>query len=216
LTGHGSPPEGGFVERILSLSDTGREEIVAEEEDHAMTRIHRVGPETSRLRLRALTVDDAEAVLALNGNPVVMTHTGEPLWTGLEQTRPRLADYPDFEKYGFGRWGCIYKPENEVIGFSGFKYLPTLDEVDLGYRFLPEYWGQGLATESGSACILYGFETMGLDHIIALVKPENTRSVRVLEKLGMHDTGVTSIDGDPVHRYVIERSEWLRSSPARN
>ena len=176
-----------------------------------MIEMHRVGPETSRLIHRAFTADDAEAVLAFNSHPLVMKHTGEPLWSGIEQTRQRLADYPDFERYGYGRWGCVYKPDSKVIGFSGFKYLPELDEIDLGYRFLPEYWGRGLATESGIACIRYGFETLGFDRIVGLVVAENAGSVRVLAKLGMHDTGVIQIDNDPVHRYVIEKSAWLKS-----
>lgn len=169
---------------------------------------YRIGPETPRLIHRALTVDDAEPVFRFNGNPSVMELTGEGLWPSLEETAKRLADYPAFEVDGFGRWGCVYKPDDKIIGFSGFRYLPELDEVDLGYRLLPEYWGRGLATESCRACLTFGFEVIGFDHVIALVLPQNARSIRVLEKVGMRDTGIVDIDTESAHRFVIEAAEW--------
>ncbi|MDF1837756.1 MAG: GNAT family N-acetyltransferase [Planctomycetota bacterium] len=171
--------------------------------------IYRVGPETLRLSHREIRVEDAEAVLAFNGNPEVMKLTGEPLWTDLEQTRERLANYAEFETHGFGRWGIFHKPEGQLIGFSGFKYLPELDEVDLGYRLLPEYWGRGLATESGLACLRFGFETMGFERLIALVLPENAGSMRVVEKIGMHNTGPIQIDDETAYRFAAERPDWL-------
>lgn len=174
----------------------------------SMATMHTVGPETSRLVHRALGVDDARAVLDFNGDPKVMKYTGEPAWTSIEQTRQRLAAYPDFELHGFGRWGCVHKPDNKLIGFSGLKYIDELDEVDLGFRFLPEYWGRGLATESGLACIRFGFGTMGLERIIALVLPDNVASRRVLTKVGMRDEGIIKIYGESAHRFVIERSTW--------
>ena len=109
---------------------------------------HRIGPVTDRLELRELTVDDAEAVLAFNSNPDVMRWTGESPMTSLKQAQDLLATYPDFDTVGYGRWGCVLKNEQKVIGFCGLKYLDDLEAVDIGYRFLPEYWGRGLATES--------------------------------------------------------------------
>jgi RimJ/RimL family protein N-acetyltransferase len=103
----------------------------------------------------------------------------------VDEARRRLREYPDYARYGFGRWGVVYKPDDRVIGFNGLKYLGDLEEVDLGYRFLPEYWGRGIATESSLAIVRYGFESLGLERIIALVLPDNTGSIRVLEKIGM-------------------------------
>jgi ribosomal-protein-alanine N-acetyltransferase len=134
--------------------------------------------------------------------------TGEELWQSLEETAQRLADYPAFERDGFGRWGCLYKPEDKIIGFSGFRYLPELDEVDLGYRFLPKYWGRGRATGSCRACLQFGFEVIGFDHVIALVLPQNARSIRVLEKIGMRDTGIIETDTEFALRFVIDVGAW--------
>jgi RimJ/RimL family protein N-acetyltransferase len=58
-----------------------------------------------------------------------------------------------------------------------------MDEVDLGYRFMKEYWGKGIATESGKACVDLGFNKLELKKMIAMVLPENTGSIHVLEKL---------------------------------
>lgn len=170
-----------------------------------MGRAHDHGPETARLRHRRLTADDAEAVFAFNGDPVVMALTAEPPWTSLAQTRERLAAYPDFERHGFGRWGCVHKADGRVIGFSGFKHLPELDEVDLGFRLLPAYWGRGLATESARACLRFGFETLGFDRVIALVLPQNGASRRVLEKIGMRDEGPVDLEDVRARRYAVER-----------
>ena len=87
-------------------------------------------------------------------------------------------------KYGYGRWACVDKASGEVIGFAGLKYLEELQGTDLGYRLLPSYWGRGLATEAALASIDYGFQQLRLPRLLGLVDPENTRSVRVLEKTG--------------------------------
>ena len=93
--------------------------------------------------------------------------------------------------------------------FLWLKYLPELDAVDIGFRFFPEYWGQGLATEAGSACMTFGFETLHLDRIIGLVLPENKASVRVLEKIGLHRTGTISYDGETADHYELRLLDKL-------
>ena len=166
---------------------------------------YRVGPETERLRLRALTVADAEAFFALNSNRDVMRFTGEPPLHSLEEAKQALARYPDFETVGYGRWGCVLKKEQRVIGFCGLKYLSDLDAVDVGYRLLPAYWGQGLATEACRASVQFGFDVLQLDRIIGLVLPGNVASIRVLEKVGMHAEGEIVYDGYKALRYGILR-----------
>ena len=121
------------------------------------------------------------------------------------RTRP-MADY---QKHGYGRWACIDKASGQLIGFSGLKYLDDLQEVDLGYRFLPAYWGRGLATESGRAVLEYGFATLRLEQIIGLVAPENVASVRVLEKLGLTFVGMIEYFGKPTAKYAIEMPHSL-------
>ncbi|MDF1808506.1 MAG: GNAT family N-acetyltransferase [Phycisphaerales bacterium] len=153
-----------------------------------------IGPETDRLKHRAMTAVDAEAFFALNSNPEVMRYTGETPLQSIEQAKSAIENYPDFETVGYGRWACVYKNTNTVIGFCGLKYLEELDCVDVGYRFLPEYWGQGLATEACAASIAFGLNEIKLNRIIALVLEDNPASIRVLEKCGMKQNGTISYD----------------------
>ena len=135
--------------------------------------------------MRAMTAEDASDVFALNSNPAVMRYTHEPLMKSVEEAKLALESYPDFETVGFGRWGCFLKETGQMIGFCGLKYLADYEEVDVGYRLLPEFWGRGLATEASRACVQFGFERIGLERIKGLVVPEHRASIRVLEKSGL-------------------------------
>lgn len=173
---------------------------------------HLTGPTTKRLLHRAITPDDAEAFFALNSNPDVMRYTGEPPLESVEQARDAIEAYPDFTTLGYGRWGCFLRDTDQLIGFCGLKYLDDLDPgaVDVGFRFLPEHWGKGYATEAATASLAFGFETIGLDRIIALVLPENAASIRVLEKIGMGLVGDEMCEGLCAKRYEISAAVWSR------
>lgn len=173
-----------------------------------MEQRHEVGPETERLFHRAFTVEDAEAFFALNGDPRVMRWTGEAPIDSLESARAAITSYPDFETVGYGRWACVLKKTGRVVGFCGLKHLSDLRAVDLGYRFLPEVWGQGLATEASRASLRFGFETLNLDTIIGLVLPANHASIRVLEKVGMRRDAEIAYDGQRIQRYSIDADAW--------
>ncbi len=167
--------------------------------------------ETERLILREFDEGDVAAFLVLGSDPAILRYVGDPGGglkspeQALESLRARpLADYA---KHGFGRLACVHKQDGIVIGFAGLKYLDDLKEVDLGYRFLPAYWGQGLATESGRAVHADGFGRLGLRRILGLVDPANTASVRVLTKLGLRPDGMMIYGGRETARYVIEAGE---------
>ena len=166
---------------------------------------HTTGPETDRLVHRAFTAGDAQAFFALNSNPQVMRFTGEPALASLSAAQRAIAHYPDFRTVGFGRWACVLKETQAVIGFCGLKYLADFDVVDVGYRFLPEYWGRGLATEACCASLQFGFSELGLNNIVGFVLPENIASIRVLEKVGMQSDGEVLYDNLRALRYVIHR-----------
>ncbi len=162
--------------------------------------------ETKRLRLREYAETDAEAFYRLNSDPAVMRFVGETLVESVEQARAIIRAYPivDYATYGFGRWACVLRESEEVIGFAGFKFLPETGEVDLGYRLLPAYWDRGLATEACVAVIPYGFERLQLSEITALVLPENGASARVLEKCGFVRTGIVDYRGLRPARYLMK------------
>ena len=113
----------------------------------------------------------------------------------------------DYEKYGYGRFAVELISENKFIGFCGLKYLADLKEVDLGYRLMTTYWGQGLATEAARACVSFGFEELKLSSMIAFVLPDNIGSVRVLEKLDFQFEKEVEEDGLIAKQYRLNRTE---------
>lgn len=143
--------------------------------------------ETRRLLLRRFTVDDAEAYWPLVSDPDVLRYVGEPAITSLDAVRELLENRPlrDYRLYGYGRMACIDRDSGRLIGFSGLKYLDDMDETDIGYRFLPEAWGKGYATESAAAVLAVQSAQLGLRRVIGLVEPDNLASARVLKKLGL-------------------------------
>ena len=161
------------------------------------------GPETERLVMRELAAGDAQAFYTLNSHPEVMRLTHDTPLRSAEEAEQAIARYPDFDEIGYGRWGCVLKESGALIGFCGLKYLRDLDVTDVGYRFLPEHWGQGLATEACGACIAFGFDVIGLERIVAFVLPENAASIRVLEKVGFEREGEQHYDGVQAIRYAI-------------
>ena len=143
--------------------------------------------ETERLILREMTMSDTEDMLRLYSDPEVQQYTGEDIITSVEGIHRKIEEkMDDYEKYGYGRWITILKEDNQFVGWSGLAYLPEFDETDLGYRFLKEFWGRGLATEASRAILAYAFEQLGLEKIIAIAMKENLASIRVMEKVGMH------------------------------
>lgn len=143
--------------------------------------------ETQRLLLRELTLSDAEDMLRLHSRPEVQQYTGEELITDLDEMRDAIAKRIEgYKKYGYGRWATFLKEGMQFTGWSGLAYLPECNETDLGYRFLPEFWGQGIATEASRAILSYGFEHLRLKRIVAIAMKENKASIRVMEKAGMH------------------------------
>ena len=142
--------------------------------------------ETERLLLRKITLDDKEDLFKLHSHPDVQIYTGEPVVESIEEIekaiRTRIDDYV---KYGFGRWATFLKNGMQFVGWAGLAYLPEFDEIDLGYRFLPEYWGLGIATEASRAILTYGFDSHKIRKIIAIALKENKASIRVMEKVGM-------------------------------
>ncbi|NQY06238.1 MAG: GNAT family N-acetyltransferase [Flavobacteriaceae bacterium] len=165
--------------------------------------------ETERTILRPFTLNDAPAVLEFNSNPEVIKYTGDILFTSLEQTIAMMnsVTFKDYETHGYGRYAVVYKADNKVIGFCGLKYLPEHDETDIGYRFLPEYWGKGIASETAEAIVEFGLIELGLKRIIGVAEPNNIASCKVLEKIGLtyYKTDRYAEGEDDTYWYKIER-----------
>ncbi len=154
--------------------------------------------ETERLIIRPFVDGDVEAVYEFNSHPEVIKYTGNALVKNLQEAQDIITTiwHRDYKIHGYGRFAVVYKPDNKVIGFSGLKWEADLDATDIGYRFLPEYWGMGIATESCIPILQYGFEELGLDKIVGLALPDNIASCKVLEKIGMHHYKTANFPGE--------------------
>ena len=142
--------------------------------------------ETERLLLREITHEDQADLFKLHSDPEVQRYTGEPVVESIEEIKLAIEGrIEDYKKYGYGRWATRLKSGNQFVGWAGLAYLPEFDEVDLGYRFLPEFWGLGIATEASRAILDYGFNSLKLKRIVAIALEENIASIRVMEKVGM-------------------------------
>jgi RimJ/RimL family protein N-acetyltransferase len=146
----------------------------------------RVILETRRLLLREFVPQDANALVAVLGDPVAMQYYPAPFdrtevdaW--IRRNRARYFDP------GFGLWAMLLKDSGELIGDCGcfVRELEGNVEFEMGWHVRRDLWGRGYATEAARHCIEYAFSSLGAERIIALVRPENLSSCRVAEKIGM-------------------------------
>lgn len=164
--------------------------------------------ETQRLILREFEHKDLCQLAPILANPEVMKFS--PTGVLSVQETQRRIDYfiALYKKYGFGKWAVILKQSNKLIGYCGITVdeIDGVDERELGYRLDREFWGRGLATEAASMVVKYAFEKLKFPYILGIVQPENTASVRVLEKLGMEYKKQTVFYGYKVDVYQLSRT----------
>jgi RimJ/RimL family protein N-acetyltransferase len=143
--------------------------------------------ETERLALRELIADDNGFILKLLNEPGFIQNIGDRGVRSLDEARVYILNGPvaSYERYGFGLYLVALKETSELVGICGLVKREALEDVDLGYAFLELYWGKGYAFESAQAVKTYAREALGLKRLVAVVNPDNEKSIRVLEKLGM-------------------------------
>ena len=142
--------------------------------------------ETSRLILREMRPDDADAMALVLSDPETMRFYPAPFdRSKVEQWIARqIQRYAD---NGHGLWAMVLRSNGEVIGDCGLT-VQTIDgrsEIEIGYHVRRDLWGRGLATEAARACRDYGFARLPVNRLISLIRPLNLQSRRVAEKNGM-------------------------------
>lgn len=153
--------------------------------------------QTPRLRLRKLTEEDLDTMYHATLDYEVMKYI-KPVYTDISQAQADLEKYLDYyeKKPGLG----VFYMETHAGEFVGFGTLkephPEREEVEVGYRLMKSFWGQGFATELAKGLLAYGFKELGLPRIIAVARPENKASLRVMEKAGMRPVGMTDLFHD--------------------
>jgi len=166
---------------------------------------------TDRLIMRPITVQDAENLYLLNLNPEVIRYTADPPFESIDHSRKFCATYDQYQKYKMGRFSTFLKSDGNFIGWCGLKYHEN-GEVDLGYRILQDYWGNGYATESSIASLEYGFRQLSLKEIVAYAMKNNTTSIKVMQKLGMSYASDIKLEGIDGVQYVIKREQFYAAN----
>jgi ribosomal-protein-alanine N-acetyltransferase len=143
--------------------------------------------ETDRLALRQLTAADAEFILVLLNEPSFIKNIGDKgVRTNADAVRYiQNGPVASYERFGFGLYLVELKGSSVPIGICGLLKRESLQDVDVGFAFLPKFWLKGYAVESASAVMDHVRNVLGIGRIVAITAPENYGSIKVLEKIGL-------------------------------
>jgi RimJ/RimL family protein N-acetyltransferase len=163
---------------------------------------------TPRVSLRELTPDDAGFILRLVNDPDWLRFIGDRGVRSPEQARRFIADGPQamFARFGHGLFLVQSEPGGEPLGLCGLIRRDGLPAPDLGFAFLPEHRGRGLAGEAASLVLRHGRQTLGPGRILAITRPDNAGSIRLLERLGFQRQHALRLsgDGEPLDLYALD------------
>jgi RimJ/RimL family protein N-acetyltransferase len=151
----------------------------------------------------------------MNADPAVMEHFPATL---TRRQSDELVERIEagFEAHGFGLWALELRGSGELIGFTGLS-VPAFEAhftpaVEVGWRLARSAWGNGYATEAGTAALAFGFDEAGLDEIVSFATVDNRRSRRAMERIGMSRDPKDDFDhpglpeGHPLRRHVLYRA----------
>lgn len=173
--------------------------------------------ETDRLILRELLESDVEGMFALDSDPLVHQYLGNnPIKTKQQAKEVIQSIRKQYDEFGIGRFAAIEKSSGDFIGWSGLKLNAGEKEalngfhdfIDIGYRFIPKYWGKGYATESSLATLKFGFETMSYPIIYGAAEIENVASNKVLQKIGLKFVNEFHYEEIPCNWYELKKEDY--------
>jgi RimJ/RimL family protein N-acetyltransferase len=154
--------------------------------------------ETDRLVLRRLTVEDAPFILRLLNEPSFLEHIGDRGVRNLADAKQYILSGPaaSYDRHGFGLFLVEVKEGGSPIGICGLLKRDALDDVDLGFAFVPESWSKGYAFESTTATLAYARDVQHLTRVVAITSQENVASINLLVKLGFYFERMVLMPGD--------------------
>jgi RimJ/RimL family protein N-acetyltransferase len=172
---------------------------------------------TARLVLRKWRDDDLEPFAAMSADAEVMEHFPSRL-TREESDAAAARIRGHFEREGFGLWAIEVPGVAPFIGFTGLARPSFMPVVEIGWRLARAYWGAGYATEAALASRDWGFTNVQVDELVAFVRPNNLRSQRVMERIGMERDLSADFDHPLIpeghsrlhYLYRISRDAWNR------
>ncbi len=147
--------------------------------------------QTERLILRRFRVEDAAFVLEMFNEPSFIRFIGDRGVRELEGARGYIEDrfLHYYSSGGIGPFLVESKATSVAMGFCSLFRRDWLEDVDLGFAFLPAYWSQGYAGEAAMALMRYASQTLGLRHLVAITTHDNEVSARLLDRLGFSAAG---------------------------
>nr|WP_299031345.1 GNAT family N-acetyltransferase [uncultured Tenacibaculum sp.] len=173
--------------------------------------------ETERLILREFRESETEGIFELDSNAEVHKYLGNNPITTYKQAEDIITFFEEqYKERGIGRFAAFEKESGEFIGWSGLK-LNTgekeelngfTDFIDIGYRFIPRFWGKGYASESAFACLDFGFKEMNYDIIYGAADVENIGSNKILQKIGLQFVNKFDYKGVDVNWYELKKSDY--------
>lgn len=155
--------------------------------------------ETPRLYLREFTEDDADFIIELFNSPTWLEFIGERNVRTIEDAKKFINEkyLNSYKHNGFGLYVVVLKEKNKPIGTCGLIRRETLEDVDIGFAFLPEYISKGFGFESASEVMKFGKEVLKLKRIVAITIKANINSIGLLKKIGMKFEKYFFMEGDP-------------------
>ena len=180
--------------------------------------------ETERLVLRRWTCVDRDAFQLMVADPEVMRHLHALVPMSDAEADEALAATIRRDALGFGDWAIQDRTSGEIMGESGLTAVDAagderfgeIGEVEIGWMLRRPFWGQGYALEAASAVKRFAFEPLGMRSLVAFVRPDNDRSSRLAEKLGLQLIGkVTNDRGLEMLKYRVTQG-GPSPSPARS
>ena len=149
---------------------------------------------TDRLILRTWGFDDIPLMAAINSNPIVLGYIF-PLTQDSKTTENFIYRINEqYNKYGYSLYAVNLKSTGEFIGFVGLNHpdfaianfgTESKPVVEIGWRLSVKHWGKAYATEAAKAVLKMAFEQLKLNEIVSFTVPDNKRSIKVMEKIGM-------------------------------
>ena len=173
--------------------------------------------ETDRLILREIRKTDINEMFELDSDEKVHEYLGKnPINTILQAEENIRFIHQQYQELGIGRFACIEKETGEFIGWSGLKLNTGKKEalngyqdfVDIGYRFIPRFWGKGYASETAFACLEFGFKEMNYDTIYGAADIENIGSNKVLRKIGLQFINQFNYKEVKVNWYELKKANY--------
>lgn len=144
---------------------------------------------TERLVLRPLGQGDMLALHDLCTMPGVRRYLWDDQVLSVEQVRDLIATSADLHATsGLGLWGArVREDQTDLAGFVGYWYFRDPPVLELVFAVAEPRWGHGFATEMAGGMAAYGFDALALEEILASADAPDTRSLRVLERVGFRE-----------------------------